>query len=112
MNSHYLAIYGLRNLFRIAVLKLKLKLSHYTPQRRLGEIRCSSYSFSTSALDGVECSASRSGRPLPPVPFGRKAGCAPDPVWTQRLEEKSYRLCRGSNPDRPVVQPIAGHYTD
>jgi hypothetical protein len=32
----------------------KLKLSHYTPRRRLGEDRkYSSYSFSTSALDGV-----------------------------------------------------------
>jgi hypothetical protein len=31
----------------------KLKLSHYTPRRRLGERRYSSYSFLTSALDGV-----------------------------------------------------------
>jgi hypothetical protein len=34
---------------------LKLKLSHYTPQRRFeGERRYSSYSFTTSALDGSE----------------------------------------------------------
>jgi hypothetical protein len=32
----------------------KLKLSHCTPQRRLGERRYSFYSFSTSALDGGE----------------------------------------------------------
>jgi hypothetical protein len=32
---------------------LKLKLSHYTPRRRLGERIYNSYSFSTSALDGV-----------------------------------------------------------
>jgi hypothetical protein len=32
--------------------------------------------------------------------------------WTQRLEEKSFRLCRGSNLDRPVVQPVARHCTD
>jgi hypothetical protein len=33
--------------------KLKLKLFHYTPRRRLGERRINSYSFSTSAIDGV-----------------------------------------------------------
>jgi hypothetical protein len=25
----------------------------------------------------------------PPVPIGQEAGWAPEPVWTQRLEEKS-----------------------
>jgi hypothetical protein len=30
----------------------------------------------------------------------------------KRLEEKSSRLCRGSNLDRRVVQPVARHYTD
>jgi hypothetical protein len=71
--------------------------SHYTPWRRMGERRYSSYSFTTSALDGGEWSASRLGRPLPPVPIGQEAGWAPEPVWTQRLEEKSSCLCRGSN---------------
>jgi hypothetical protein len=47
----------------------------------------------------------------PPVPIVQEAGWAPEPVWTQRLEEKSFRLCRGSNPDRPVVQPVARRYT-
>jgi hypothetical protein len=37
----------------------KLKLSHYTPRKPLGERMHSSYSFSTSALDGGEWSASR-----------------------------------------------------
>jgi hypothetical protein len=37
----------------------KLKLSHYTPRRRLGERRYSSYSFSTSALDRGGWSAPR-----------------------------------------------------
>jgi hypothetical protein len=36
----------------------------------------------------------------------------PRAVWTLRLEEKSFRLCRGSNLDRPVVQSVATHYTD
>jgi hypothetical protein len=51
-----------------------LRLSHYTPGRRLGERTYSSYSFSISALDGGEWSASRPGRTLapgkgPPVPI-------------------------------------------
>jgi hypothetical protein len=79
--------------------------------------RYSSYSFSTSALDKGEWSASRPGRALapgkePPVPILQEAGWAPEPVSTQRLGEKSFRLCRGSNLDRPVVQPVARHYTD
>jgi hypothetical protein len=66
----------------------------------------SSYSFSTSALDESEWSASRPGRALPPgkglpVPIGQEAGWASEPVWTQRLEEKS----SASVGDRtPVVQ--------
>jgi hypothetical protein len=55
----------------------------------------SSYSFQTSALDGGEWSASRPDRALPPgkgppVPIGQEAGWAPEPAWTQRLEEKSF----------------------
>jgi hypothetical protein len=60
-----------------------------------GERRYSSYSFTTSALDRCEWSASRPGRALspgkgPPVPTGQEAGWAPEPVWTQRIEEKSF----------------------
>jgi hypothetical protein len=59
----------------------------------------SSYSFSTSALYGGEWSASRPGHALAPgkglpVPIIQQAGWAPEPVWTQRLQEKSFRLCR------------------
>jgi hypothetical protein len=80
------------------------------------ERRYSSYSFSTSALDGGEWSASRPGRAFAPekgtpVPIVQEAGWAPEPVWTQRLEEKSICQCRGSNLDRPVVQPVARHCT-
>jgi hypothetical protein len=54
-----------------------------------------SYLFTTSALDGGEWSALRPDRALPvgkglPVPIGQEAGWAPEPVWTQRLEEKSF----------------------
>jgi hypothetical protein len=83
-------------------------------QEGRGGMRYSSYSYLTSALDGDEWSASRPGRVLPPgkespVPIGQEAGWAPQPVWAQRLEEKS------SVPvgDRtPVVQYVVSHYTD
>jgi hypothetical protein len=42
----------------------------------------------------------------PPVPIGQEAGWAPEPVWTQRLEEKSFApagdrtpIARSSSPD-------------
>jgi hypothetical protein len=59
-----------------------------------GEMRYSSYSFTNSALDGDEWSSSLPGHALPPgtgppVPIGQEAGWAPEPVWTQSLEEKS-----------------------
>jgi hypothetical protein len=62
-----------------------------------------SYTFTTSALDGVEWSASRPGRALPPekdppVSIGQEAGWAPDPVWTQRLEEKSFASAGNRTP--------------
>jgi hypothetical protein len=47
----------------------------------------------------------------PPVPIVQDTGWAPEPVWKQRLEEKSFAPRRGSNPDHPVVQPVVRHYT-
>jgi hypothetical protein len=60
-----------------------------------GGRRYGSDSFLTSALYGGEWSTSRPGRVLPPgkgplVPIVQDAGWAPDPVCTQRLEEKSF----------------------
>jgi hypothetical protein len=57
--------------------------------------RYSSYSFSTSAVDGVSGQRHGPGRALtpgkrPPVPIVQEAGWAPEPVWTQRIEEKSF----------------------
>jgi hypothetical protein len=46
--------------------KGKVKLSRYTAWRRLGREEYSSYSFSTSALDEGEWSASRPGRSFTP----------------------------------------------
>jgi hypothetical protein len=81
----------------------------------LGGQEYSSYSFTTWALDGGEWSASRPGRALapgkePPVPIIQEAGWDPESILTQRLEENFFRFCRGSNLDRPVVQPVARHY--
>jgi hypothetical protein len=75
------------------------------------------FSTSSSTLDWGEWLASSPGRYLPPgkrlpVPIVQEAGWAPEPVWTQRLEEKSFCLCRGSNLDRPVIQSVVRHYTD
>jgi hypothetical protein len=65
-----------------------------------GERRYSFYSFSTLALDGGEWSASRLGRALPPgkelpMLIVQEAGWAPEPVWTQRLEEKKLFVSAG-----------------
>jgi hypothetical protein len=50
------------------------------------------YSFTNSALDGGEWSASRPGLALRPGkgPIVQEAGWAPEKVWRQRLEEKSF----------------------
>jgi hypothetical protein len=60
---------------------VKVKQSRYTPWRRLGERRYNFYSFTTSALDEGEWSASRPGRALaqvkgPSVAIGQEAGWA------------------------------------
>jgi hypothetical protein len=49
----------------------------------------------TSALDGSEWSASRPG---PPIPIGQEAGWAPEPVWTQMLEEKFFAPAEDGTP--------------
>ena len=58
------------------------------------------------ALEGGEGSASRPGRPLPPVPIVQEAGWAPGPVWTgaENLDPRGF--------DPRTVQPVAGRYTD
>jgi hypothetical protein len=77
-------------------------------------MRNSSYSFTTSALDEGEWSAALPGRALPPgkwspVPIVQEAGWAPQPLWVQRLEEKS----SASAGDRiPLAQCVVRHYTD
>jgi hypothetical protein len=83
-------------------------------EAHLGDRRYSSYSFFTSALEGGEWSASRPGRALPPgkeppIPTVQEAGWAPEPVWTQRGEEKS----SASVGDRtPAAQSVVRHCTE
>jgi hypothetical protein len=75
----------------------------------LGVEEYNSYSFTASAVDGGEWSASRPVRASPPgkdhrYPFVQVAGWAPEPVWTQRLVKRSFCLSLGSNPDRPIIK--------
>jgi hypothetical protein len=84
-----------------------VKLPRYRHAGAKGEKQYTSYSLLTSALDGSERSASHPSRALPPekgppVPIVQEAGWAPEPVWTQRLEEKSFASAWGSNSGRPV----------
>jgi hypothetical protein len=81
-----------------------------------GEEVDSSYSFSTSALDGGELSASRSGRAFTPgerTPGTHWTGGWVGPRAGLDTEATGKILCprRESNPDRRVVQPVARHYT-
>jgi hypothetical protein len=41
----------------------------------------------------------------PPVPIVQEAG------WAPEARGKILCPCRGSNPNRPVVQPVVRHYT-
>jgi hypothetical protein len=84
--------------------------------RPRGNRRYSSYSFMTSALDGVsgQRHAPAALYPQgkgPPVPIGCEAGWAPELVWTQARGKFLLPLPR-IEPRRPVVQSIVRHYTD
>jgi hypothetical protein len=97
--------------------RTKKQVPHYMLWSAWWERRYSSYSFSTSSLDGGEWSVSCLGRTLAPgkrpqIPIVQEAGWVSELVWTQRLQDKSFHLCRGSDLNRPVVQPIARQYTD
>jgi hypothetical protein len=100
----------------LTVCSKNVEQSLYTPWRRLGERRYSSYSFTTSALDGGEWSASRPGRAFAPgerTPGTHSTGGWVGPRAGLDTEARGKILCpcRGSNPDRPVVQPVVRHYT-
>jgi hypothetical protein len=88
---------------------MKAKQSHNTSMEAQGKRIYSSYSFTSSAPDGLSgqrhSPAALYLRERTLVPIVQEAGWAPEPVWTQRLEEKSFRLCWRSNlgsPGHPV----------
>jgi hypothetical protein len=85
--------------------------------KALGGEKYSSYSFTTSALDGGEWSASRSGRAFTPgerIPGTHCTGgwVGPRAGLDTEIRGKILCPCRGSNLDHPVVQSVARHYTD
>jgi hypothetical protein len=86
------------------------KQSHHMPWRRLGGekllliLDLGSRWGEWSAL--LPCRALPPGKG-PPVPIVQEAAWVSEPLWTQKLEEKSFRLYRGSNLDHPVVHPVA-----
>jgi hypothetical protein len=64
--KHSTMTFGPEAISNICSVSEKVKQSRYTPWRRLGGEEYSSYSFSTSALDGGEWLASRPGRAFTP----------------------------------------------
>jgi hypothetical protein len=96
--------------------KKKVKQSLYTHHGGAwGERRYSSYSFTTSALDGWVVSITPRPRFTPGerTPSTHCTGGWVGPRASLDTEARGKILCprRGSNPDRPVVQPVVRHYT-
>jgi hypothetical protein len=82
----------------------------------LGNMRYSSTHFLTSALDGGEWSASRTGRltPRERAPGTHSIGGWVGPRAVLNAVVKRYipRPRRESNPRTPIVQPVDQRYTD
>jgi hypothetical protein len=81
-----------------------------------GKRRYSSYSFSTLALDWGEWSScpSRALAPGkgPPGTHCTGGWVGPRASLDTEARRKILCLCQGLNLKRPVVQPVARHYTD
>jgi hypothetical protein len=85
------------------------------PSRRLSGGKYSSYTFTTSALDGGEWSASCTGSAFTPgewTPITHRIGgwVSPSAGLYTEVREKVICLCRGLNLDRPIVQSVVRHY--
>jgi hypothetical protein len=76
-----------------------------------GERMYSSYSFSASALDAGEWSASRPGRAFTPGTHCTWGWVGPIAGLDTEARGKILNPRRESNPDRPIVQPVVRHYT-
>jgi hypothetical protein len=75
------------------LINYAIKKSRYTPWRRLGEEKLQLLLIHDLGTRS-KWSESRPGRALPPgkgltVPIVQEAGWVSEPVWTQRIEEKS-----------------------
>jgi hypothetical protein len=95
--------------------KIKSKAVPLHDMEALADEGNSYYPFLTLELYGGECQRHAPAAFTlgigPRYPLNRRLGGLQS--WSgRRLEEKSFRLYRGSNLDRPVVQPVARHYTD
>jgi hypothetical protein len=132
VNSSYVALMHSNNprlhlssVFKFTFLEVRvekaLKKGKAVPLHAMealeGERRYSSYSFSTSALDVGELSASRPGRAFPPRKGPPGTHCTEGWVRLRagldtEVRGKILCPCRGSNPDQPVIQSIVRHYTD
>jgi hypothetical protein len=95
----------------------KAVVSQHTYGGTGGERMYSSYSFTTSALDGgwvVSVTPQLRFNPKERTPSTHCAGGWVDPRASldTKLDEKSFRLCWGLNLDCPFVQSVVRHYTD
>jgi hypothetical protein len=87
-----------------------VKQSHNTSMEAQEERRrYSSYSFLTSALDGVSGQRHTPAALCPeertPVPIVQEAGWTPEPVWTQTIEEKSFAPAGDQTPIAQSFSP-------
>jgi hypothetical protein len=111
--SSYVCLIMFQN---VVMWQSEVKQSRYTPWRRLGGEVYSSYSFTTSALGGGWVV---SFTPRPRFTSGEKipsthctgGWMGPRACLDTEDRGKILRPCRGSNLDRPVVQPVVRHYT-
>jgi hypothetical protein len=82
----------------------------------VGERKYSSYSFFTSALDGVsgQRHATAAFCPGERTPGTHCTGgwVGPRAGLDTEVRGKILCPCRGSNLDRPVIQSVVRHYTD
>jgi hypothetical protein len=73
--------------------------------------RYSSYSFLTSALEGVSGQRYAPGKGSPAT-HCTSGWVGPRASLDTEATGKILFLCRGLNPDRPVAQSVDRHYTD
>jgi hypothetical protein len=93
--------------------QVKVKLSRYTPRWHVGSEEVYLLLF---LVLGTRREWGIGSTPWPPfipgeprVPIVQEAGWAPEPVWTQRQEEKSSAHVGDRT---PALQSVASHYTD